>query len=43
MVFMNKDRIIKYLIIFLPITLIFSIFLAELFLLIITVFFIKDY
>jgi O-antigen ligase len=42
MVFMNKDRVIKYLIIFLPITLIFSIFFTELFLLIITIFFIKD-
>lgn len=43
MIIKNKDIIIKYLIILLPITLVLSIFLAELFLLIITVFFIKDY
>ena len=43
MIVQNKDIIIKYLIILLPITLVLSIFLAELFLLIITVFFIKDY
>ena len=43
MIVQNKDIIIKYLIILLPITLVLSIFLAELFLLVITVFFIKDY
>ncbi len=43
MIVQNKDIIIKYLTILLPITLVLSIFLAELFLLIITVFFIKDY
>ena len=43
MIIQNKDIIIKYLTILLPITLVLSIFLAELFLLIITVFFIKDY
>ena len=43
MVFTNKDKIIKYLIIFLPITLVLSIFFTELFLLIITIFFIKEY
>ena len=43
MIIKNKDIIIKYLIILLPITLVLSIFLAELFLLIITVFFIKFY
>ena len=41
MIIQNKDIIIKYLTILLPITLVLSIFLAELFLLVITVFFIK--
>ena len=39
----NKDKIIKYLIIFLPVTLVLSIFFSEFILFIISLFFIRDY
>ena len=41
--FINKDKIIKYLIIFLPVTLVLSIFFSEFILFIISLFFISDY
>ncbi len=41
--FINKDKIIKYLIIFLPVTLVLSIFFSEFILFIISLFFIRDY
>ena len=41
--FINKDKIIKYLIIFLPVTLVLSIFFFEFILFIISLFFIRDY
>ena len=40
---LNKDKLIKYLIISIPVTLVFSIFFAELILFIISLFFIRDY
>ena len=41
--FINKDKIIKYLLIFLPVTLVLSIFFSEFILFIISLFFIRDY
>lgn len=43
MISLNKDKLIEYLIISIPIALVLSIFFAELILLIISIFFIKDY
>ena len=43
MISLNKDKLIEYLIISIPVALVLSIFFAELILLIISIFFIKDY